>query len=431
VDALLEGSAPTAPALAASGPRRPRIVIVGAGFGGLEAAMHLGKAEADITVVDRRNYHLFQPLLYQVATAVLSPADIAQPIRSILSPHVNTRAMFASVTGVDIAGHAVLLHGRRLSYDQLVIATGARSHYFGHDEWAQFAPGLKTVEDATAMRRHILLAFEHAEDTDDLAERRRLMTFVVIGGGATGVELAGSLAELARSSLVRDFRRIDPASARIVLVESEQRLLPGFPPRLAAAAARALRRLGVELRLGVSVRNCDAAGADLDGERIESRNLIWAAGVAASPAAACLGAACGRGGRIRVRPDLTLPGHPEIFAIGDVAEVEDWPLPGVAAVAKQQGAYVARVIACRIAGTAPPGRFRYRNLGNVATIGRKEAVVDFGWLRFSGRIAWLIWSIAHIYYLIGFRNRTAIAFAWLWTYLTDERGVRLITGAEG
>ncbi len=431
MDALLERSAPEAPALAASEPPRPRIVIIGAGFGGLETAMHLGDVKADVTVVDRRNYHLFQPLLYQVATAVLSPADIAQPIRSILSPQTNSGVIFGTVTGIDVARHAVLLGERRLEYDQLVIATGARSHYFGHDEWAAFAPGLKTVEDATAMRRRILRAFERAEDNDDLLERRRLMTFLVIGGGATGVELAGSLAELARSSLVRDFRHIDPASARIVLVESEQRLLPGFPPRLAAAAARALDRLGVELRLGVSVRNCDPAGADIGGERIESRNLIWAAGVAASPAAAWLGAARGHGGRTRVGADLTLPGRPEIFVIGDVAEIENEPLPGVAAVAKQQGAYVAQVIACRITGKTPPGRFRYRNLGNVAAIGRREAVVDFGWLRLSGRVAWLIWSVAHIYYLIGFRNRTAIALAWLWTYLTNERGVRLITGVEG
>jgi NADH dehydrogenase len=412
--------------------RRPRIVIIGAGFGGPSAAVRLGRADADVTVIDRRNYHLFQPLLYQVATAALSPADIAAPIRGILSRQANTDVILGAVTGIDTAGRAVLLRERRIPYDQLVIATGAREAYFGHDEWTAVTSGLKNIEDATVMRRRILLAFERAEDSEDETERRRLLTFVVIGGGPTGVELAGALAELAKAALARDFRHIDPTTARIVLVEAGPRLLPSFPPRLSEVAARALTRLGVELRLSVGVTSCDAAGAVLGDERIESRTLIWAAGVTASPAATWLGLQPTRGGRVPVGPALTLPGHPEIFVIGDTAEVAGsrGPLPGVAPVAKQQGAYVARVIAARLVGKAPPAPFRYRNVGNLATIGRREAVVDFGWLRLTGRIAWLVWGIAHIYFLIGFRNRVAVAIDWLWSYLTYQRGARLITGED-
>ncbi len=416
---------------------RPHIVIIGAGFGGLSAAMRLGKVGADVTVIDRRNYHLFQPLLYQVATAALSPADIAAPIRGILSRQPNTNVILGTVTGIDIAGRAVLIGQRRIPYDQLVIATGARESYFGHDEWAAVTLGLKKIDDATAMRRRILVAFERAEDSDDEAERRLLLTFVIIGGGPTGVELAGALAELAKAALARDFRHIDPTTARIVLVEAGPRLLPSFPPKLSEVAARALTRLGVELRLGAKVTCCDCEGAVLGDERIESRTLIWAAGVAASPAAGWLGIASGRGGRVSVMADLSLPGHPEIFVIGDTAEVEGpdgQPLPGVAPVAKQEGAYVGRVIAARIAariaGARPPTPFRYRNLGNLATIGRKEAVVDFGRLQLTGRIAWLVWGLAHIYFLIGFRNRMAVAVDWLWSYLTYQRGARLITGQE-
>jgi NADH dehydrogenase len=411
---------------------RPHIVVIGAGFGGLSAATKLGRVAADVTIIDRRNYHLFQPLLYQVATAALSPADIAEPIRGILSRQENTAVILATVTGIDTAGRAVLLGERRIAYDQLVIATGAREAYFGHDEWAAVTSGLKNIEEATAMRRRILLAFERAEDSEDEAERRRLLTFVVIGGGPTGVELAGALAELANAALARDFRHIDPTAARIVLVEAGPRLLPSLPPRLSERAARALTRLGVEVRLGAAITNCDAEGAVLGGERLESRTLIWAAGVTASPAVAWLGLPPARGGRVPVGPDLTLPGHPEIFVIGDTAEVAgpNGPLPGVAPVAKQQGAYVARLIAARLGGKAPPAPFRYRNVGNLATIGRKEAVVDFGWLRLTGHIAWLVWSIAHIYFLIGFRNRMAVAIDWLWSYLTYQRGARLITGGE-
>lgn len=411
---------------------RPRIVIIGAGFGGLTAAMRLGGVDAAITVIDRRNHHLFQPLLYQVATAALSAADIAAPIRNILSRQANTGVILGTVTGLDIAGRSVLVGERRIPYDQLIVASGARDSYFGHDEWAAVTSGLKIVEDAETMRRRILLAFERAEDSDDEADRRRLLTFVIIGGGPTGVELAGALAELAKAALVRDFRRIDPTTARIVLVEAGPRLLPSFPPRLSAIAATDLRRLGVELRLGVKVTRCDADGAELGEERIESRTLIWAAGVAASPAAAWLGVAAGAGGRVPVDPDLTVPGHPEIFVIGDTALVgtRRSPLPGVAPVAKQQGAYVARVVAARLAGKRAPGPFRYRNRGSLATIGRRAAVVDLGWLQLKGRLAWLIWGCAHIYLLIGFRNRMVIAVDWLWSYLTYQRGARLIIGRD-
>ena len=416
----------------AASSARPRIVIIGAGFGGLSAATRLGHIAADLTIIDRRNYHLFQPLLYQVATAALSPADIAAPIRGILSRQVNTDVILGRVTGIDVEGRAVLLGERRVQYDQLVIATGAREAYFGHDEWANVTLGLKKIEDATTMRRRILLAFELAENCEDENERRRLLTFVIIGGGPTGVELAGALAELAKAALARDFRRIDPTTARIVLIEGGPRLLPSFPPRLSQAAAQALTRLGVELRLSAMVTGCDAEDAVLGKERIASRTLIWAAGVAASPAARWLGVTAGRGGRIAVGADLTLPGHPEIFVIGDTAEVAgpEGPLPGIAPVAKQQGAYVARVIVARLARKPTPRPFRYRSLGNLATIGRREAVVDFGWLRLTGRIAWLVWGAAHIYFLIGFRNRIAVAIDWLWSYLTYQRGARLITGEE-
>ena len=415
-----------------AGVSRPRIVIIGAGFGGLSAAKRLGQVAADVTVIDRRNHHLFQPLLYQVATAALSPADIAAPIRGILATQANTHVILGSVTGIDTAGRSVLIGNRRIPYDLLIIATGARENYFGHDEWAAVTSGLKTIEDATTMRRRILVAFDRAEDSDDEAEQRRLLTFVIIGGGPTGVELAGALAELAKAALARDFRHIDPTTARIILVEAGPRLLPSFPPKLSAVAARALTRLGVELRLGTTVTRCDRGGAVLDDEGIESRTLIWAAGVAASPAATWLGVGPGRGGRVVMTSDLSLPEHPEIFVIGDTAQVEgpDGALPGVAPVAKQEGAYVARVIAARLAGKRPPARFRYRNLGNLATIGRKEAIVDFGRLRLTGRIAWLVWGLAHIYFLIGFRNRMAVAVDWLWSYLTYQRGARLITGQE-
>jgi NADH:ubiquinone reductase (H+-translocating) len=350
------GKPPTASA------RRPHIVIIGAGFGGLSAATGLGRAAA-VTVIDQRNHHLFRPLLYQVATAALLPADIAAPIRGILSRQANTEVILGTVTGIDVAGRAVLIGERRIPYDQLVIATGARESYFGHDKWAAVTSGLKTIEDATTMRRRILIAFERAEACLDEIERRGQLTFVIIGGGPTGVELAGALAELAKAALACDFRHIDPTTARIVLIEAGRRLLPGFSASLSEAAARALARLGVEVRLGAKVTSCGVDGAMLGDEQITSRTVIWAAGVAASPAAGWLGIEPGRGGRVPVGPDLTLPGHPEIFVIGDTAQVTGprGPLPGVAPVAKQQGAYVARVIAARLAGKPPPGPFRYRD----------------------------------------------------------------------
>jgi len=411
---------------------RPRVVIIGAGFGGLSAAMRLAHVAADVTVIDRRNHHLFQPLLYQVATAALSPADIAAPIRGILARQGNTDVTLGTVTGIDTTGRAVLIGERRIAYDQLVIATGARESYFGHDEWAAVTSGLKSIEDATTMRRRILVAFERAEDCADEAERRRLLTFVIIGGGPTGVELAGALAELARAALARDFRHIDPSTARIVLIEGGPRLLPSFPPGLSEKAAQALARLGVEVRLDAMVTSCDEDGVVVGNTRIDGRTLIWAAGVAASPAAIWLGIEPGRGGRAPVGTDLTVPGHPEIFVIGDTAQVAGpgGPLPGVAPAAKQQGAYVARAIAARLAGKPPPGPFRYRDFGNLATIGRHQAVVDFGWLRLTGRLAWLAWGVAHIYFLIGFRNRLAVAIDWLWSYITYQRGARLITGQD-
>jgi len=411
---------------------RPRVVIIGAGFGGLSTAMRLAHVAADVTVIDRRNHHLFQPLLYQVATAALSPADIAAPIRGILARQANTDVTLGTVTGIDTTGRAVLIGERRIAYDQLVIATGARESYFGHDEWAAVTSGLKSIEDATTMRRRILVAFERAEDCADEAERRRLLTFVIIGGGPTGVELAGALAELARAALARDFRHIDPSTARIVLIEGGPRLLPSFPPGLSEKAAQALARLGVEVRLDAMVTSCDEDGVVVGNTRIDGRTLIWAAGVAASPAAIWLGIEPGRGGRAPVGTDLTVPGHPEIFVIGDTAQVAGpgGPLPGVAPAAKQQGAYVARAIAARLAGKPPPGPFRYRDFGNLATIGRHQAVVDFGWLRLTGRLAWLAWGVAHIYFLIGFRNRLAVAIDWLWSYITYQRGARLITGQD-
>jgi NADH:ubiquinone reductase (H+-translocating) len=410
---------------------RPRVVIIGAGFGGLSAATALKKAPVIATVIDRRNYHLFQPLLYQVATAALSPADIASPIRGILRRQKNAEVLLAKVVGIDKERREVVLPDRRLPYDLLVVATGARHAYFGHDEWEPFAPGLKKIDDATELRRRLLLSFERAEITADEAERRRLLTFVVIGGGPTGVEMAGAIAELAKMALARDFRHIDPRQSRVMLIEAGPRILSSFPPELSEKAERALRGLGVEVRTGAAVTGCDAEGVQLGEERIPSGCIVWGAGVAASPAAKWLEADSDKAGRVMVNPDLTLPGHPEIFVIGDTAHLpgpDGKPLPGVAPVAKQQGKYVAKLIAARVAGAREPGPFRYRNLGNLATIGRRAAVADFGWIRVSGRLAWLLWGLVHIYFLIGFRNRMAVILDWLWAYLTFQRGARLITG---
>lgn len=410
---------------------RPHIVIVGAGFGGLGAAHALARADAEVTVIDRRNYHLFQPLLYQVATAGLSPAQIASPIRAILRRAANVQVLLGRVTGVDLDRHTVMVEDRALSYDYLVLATGARHSYFGHDEWESVAPGLKKIDDATAIRRRILTAFENAEAADTYEARRRLLTFVVIGGGPTGVEMAGAIAELARVALRHDFRHFDPREATIVLVEAGQRVLPAFPESLSKAARRSLQGLGVEIRLGTPVTQCDSEGVIIGNERLPAATIIWAAGVAASSAARWLGAEKDRVGRILVDPDLTLPGHPEIFCIGDTAHVtgpDGKPLPGLAPVAKQQGAYVAGVLRARLAGKRAPGPFRYRDLGTVATIGRRAAVADFGWLKLTGTLAWLLWGAVHISFLIGFRNRLIVTLDWLWSYVTFQSGARLITG---
>jgi NADH:ubiquinone reductase (H+-translocating) len=409
---------------------RPRVVIVGAGFGGLTVAKALAKAPVDITVVDQRNYHLFQPLLYQVATAALSPADIASPIHTILKGQRNTSVMLAKVTGIDISAREVMTGDRRVSFDYLVLATGARHAYFGHDDWEAFAKGIKTIDDATGPRRKILLAFEKAEFETDPEKRNRLLTFVVVGGGATGVEMAGAIAELARKALAAEFRSIDPTHARIVLIEAGPRLLPVFEEHLSEAARRSLEDLGVEVRVSTAVTSCDEAGVSLGDERVGSRTIIWAAGVQASQAGQWLGAETDRAGRVKVAPDLSVPGHPNIFIIGDTAHVLDMdgkPLPGVAPVAKQEGKYVARLIRAQVAGgDLPP--FRYP--GALATIGQKRAVVQFRRLRLSGYLAWWIWSVAHVYFLIGFRNRLVVAMNWAWTYVSFQRGTRLMTGPD-
>jgi NADH dehydrogenase len=410
----------------------PRIVIVGAGFGGLWTAKSLANAAVEVVIIDRENYHLFQPLLYQVATAGLSPADVAAPIRGIVGRFRNITVMLGEVIAVDVAARTVTIaDGRRVPYDILVLATGARHAYFGHDNWEAFAPGLKRIEDATEIRRRILIAFERAENESDASERQRLMTLVIVGGGPTGVELAGALAELTRRALAKDFRNIDPRATRIILVEAGARLLPSFPQDLSEDALRRLDRLGVEVRLGAPVTDVDASGVTIGAVRLEARAVIWAAGVAASPAGQWIGANSDRAGRIKVEPDLTVPGHPEIFAIGDTASTYDAsgkPLPGVAPVAKQQGRYVGRVIKLRPRKIERTEPFRYRDYGNLATIGRKAAVIDFGWIHLRGFVAWLIWTVAHIYFLIGFRNRAVVALNWLWAYFTFQRGARLITG---
>ncbi len=414
-------------------PARPRVVIVGAGFGGLSAAKALAGSAFDVTVIDQHNYHLFQPLLYQVATAGLSPADIASPIRGILHRQQNANVMLGKVSGVDVARREVLVEGRRVPFDTLILATGAQHAYFGHDDWAAYAPGLKTIDDATYIRRRILLAFEKAETEADPDERARLLNFVVVGGGPTGVEMAGAIAELANRALAADFRSIDPRCARIILVEAAPRLLTPFDPSLSDAAKRSLEQLGVDVRLGTAVTACDAEGASVGKDRIESRTVIWAAGVMASPAGRWLGAETDRAGRAKVNPDLSLPGYPDIFVIGDTAfatGADGKPLPGVAPVAKQQGQYVAALLIARAEGRAV-APFRYRDFGSLATIGRKRAVAQLGRLRIKGFVAWLLWSVAHIYFLIGFRNRLIVAMNWAWNYVTFQRGTRLITGISG
>lgn len=408
----------------------PKVVIVGAGFGGLSAAKALSDARVHVTLVDRRNHHLFQPLLYQVATAGLAPTQIATPIRAILRKQRNADVMLAEVTGVDTKAKHVLMGARRLRYDFLVLATGARHSYFGRDEWERFAPGLKTLEDATAQRKRILLAFERAELEVDAVERARLTTFVVIGGGPTGVETAGAIAELAKKALAKDYRRINPHCARIILVEAGSRLLAAFPEDLSANARCELERLGVEVRTGAAVTACDAEGVTLGAERIESRCVIWAAGVQASPAAKWLNAKADRAGRTIVGPDLRVQGRDEVFIIGDVAaatSADGKMLPGVAPVAKQQGAYVAGAIRALLKKKRLKP-FAYSDFGSMATVGRKAAIADFRGWHLRGFAGWVVWSLAHVYFLIGFRNRVAVTLDWIWSYLTFERGARLITG---
>jgi NADH dehydrogenase len=412
---------------------KPRIVIVGAGFGGLAVAKGLAKADADITLIDRQNHHLFQPLLYQVATAGLSPAEIAWPVRHLLRRQRNTRVLMGEVTAVDPARQVVMLSDGPIAYDWLVLATGATHGYFGRDEWAEHAPGLKSLDDATAIRRRLLLAFERAEMASNPAVARRLLTVIIVGGGPTGVELAGAVAELARRALARDFREIDPRQTRVLLIEAGPRLLANFPEELSSYTARALKKLGVEVRLGQAVTHCDATGVRVGEELIEAGTLVWAAGVRASPAADWLGAEQDRAGRVAVAPDLSVPGHDAVYVIGDTAlarNPDGSPLPGIAPVAKQQGAFVARVIAGRIAGRAVPPAFAFRDRGLLATVGRKAAVIAYGRLRLSGWLAWWLWGAAHVYFLVNLRNRVIVVTQWLWSYLIFERGARLITGAD-
>ena len=410
----------------------PRVIIVGAGFGGLTAAQHLARAPVEVVLIDRHNYHLFQPLLYQVATAALSPADIAAPIRHVLRDQKNTTMLLDEVVDVNAGARTVRLRdGGALGFDHLVLATGSVYSYFGHADWPRYAPGLKSIDDATDIRRRLLLAFEKAETTDDAAARQQLMTFVLVGAGPTGVEMAGALAELARAALAEDFRRINPRAARILLIEAGPRVLAGFPEKLAAFAAASLRRMGVELLLDTKIEAIDGDGVVANGERIAAATVVWCAGVEATPVARWLRAEASRGGTVRVAPDLSVPGHPEIFVIGDAALVLDRngkPLPGVAPVAKQQGRYVAAVITARIAGAPPPRPFRYRDQGALATIGRSSAIADLPFVKLTGWIAWVLWGIVHIYFLIGFRNRLSVFVNWVWAWLTYARGARLITG---
>jgi NADH:ubiquinone reductase (H+-translocating) len=415
---------------------RPRVVIIGGGFGGLAAAKALARAPVDVILIDRRNHHLFQPLLYQVATAALSPGQIARPIRAILRRQANATVLLDDVVGIDRRAKCVI--GRAagpIPFDSLVVATGATHAYFGHDEWSAAAPGLKTLEDATAIRRRILEAFERAElAADNVALRDAFLTFVIVGGGPTGVEMAGSIAELARHTLADDFRNIDPTTARIILLEAGPRVLPAMPEKLSAAAKAGLERLGVEVRVNTAVTDCSSDHVMAGPERIACRTIIWAAGVQASPAARWLGPdiPADRAGRIEVDADLSVPGSPEIFIIGDAAKVvgpDGRQVPGIAPAAKQQGHYVASVITARLAGRLAPKPFRYVDRGNLATIGRGEAVADLGWLQLKGVIAWWFWGAVHIFFLIDFHNRVSVMFDWLWSYLSFGRNVRLITSA--
>jgi NADH dehydrogenase len=411
----------------------PRVVIVGAGFGGIACARALRHAPASITLIDRQNYHLFQPLLYQVATAGLSPADIAIPIRAIFRDQFNAKVMLAAVTGVDTERREVLADGFKLPYDYLVIATGATHSYFGQDAWAPFAPGLKRVDDATFVRRRVLEAFERAEVAESEAERRRLLSFIIVGGGPTGVELAGAIAELARVGMEKDFRNFDPATAEIILVQAGPRLLPAFPESLSEVARRSLADIGVNVLLNSKVRLIDADGVMVNDRRIYSRTVLWAAGVAASPAAKWLNAEADNAGRVKVQRDLSVPHLPDVYVIGDTALANCWkgePVPGLAPAAKQGGAFVAKVIRAKLRGEPASHVFSYRHMGSLATIGRKSAVADFGFVRLRGAMAWWLWGIAHVLFLLGSRNRVAVVLNWIWSYITYRASTRLITSSS-
>lgn len=407
-----------------------RVLIIGGGFGGLEAAKALARTPVEVTVIDRQNHHCFQPLLYQVATATLSPADVAWPIRSILSRQRNATVLMANVSGVDIEHRLVRTNAGEFPFDQLVIATGVTHAYFGNDNWAPYAPGLKRIEDATEIRRRILTAFEQAELATDAPTREALTTFVIVGGGPTGVEMAGAIADMAKEALPRDFRNIDPSHARVVLLEAGPRLLAAFPEALSDYAHRALVKRGVEVHTGAPVTEIGPEQVSIGDLSIRAGAVVWAAGIAASAAADWLGADRDRAGRVRVLGDLTVLGSPEIFVIGDTAAVtgaDGKPVPGIAPAAKQMGRYVARVIAARATRRLPPPPFSYRHQGDLATIGRKAAVVKLGKLTLKGFMGWAFWGVAHVYFLIGFRNRIAVAFSWLWDYVTFGRRARLIT----
>lgn len=418
----------------ADAAERPKVVIVGAGFGGLAAAKALKRAPVDIEIIDRRNYHLFQPLLYQVATADLSPADIAWPIRGIFSRQRNVAVTLSEVQGIDLVAKQVDTAAGGVDYDYLIVATGAHHAYFGNDHWEAHAPGLKRLVDATEIRRRVLMAFERAELAKDPEARARELTFVVVGGGPTGVEMAGAIAELAHFTLARDFRRITPTDARVILIEAGDRLLAPFPPDLSAKARASLEKLGVEVWTGVQVQDISAAGVTSTNGFLLAATVVWGAGVAVKHLGEWLGAETDRSGRVIVSPDLSVPGHGDVFVIGDAAKVawkDEQDVPGIAPAAKQEGVFAARVIADRIAGKETTSPFRYRHAGNLATIGRHAAVIDFGRIKLSGFVAWWLWGIAHIYFLIGVRQPVMVALSWFWSYLTYAKGARLITGVVG
>ncbi|WP_037150997.1 NAD(P)/FAD-dependent oxidoreductase [Rhizobium freirei] len=411
-----------------------RVVVVGGGFGGVQVVNDLKGAPVRITMIDRRNHHLFQPLLYQVATTLLATSEIAWPIRNFFRDRPEVTTLLAEVVGVDSEAHQVLLkNGQRIPYDTLVLATGATHAYFGHDEWEPVAPGLKTLEDATTIRRRVLLAFEQAEMESDPAIREALLTFVIVGAGPTGVELAGIISELARTTLPKEFRNIDTSKAKIILVEAGPRVLAAFAEDLSDYARRELESHGVDLRFGKPVTSCTAEGVTIGDVFVPCRTIVWAAGVEASPAAKWLDIPADRAGRAVVDRDLRAPGKRDVFVIGDTAAVmrdDGSPVPGIAPAAKQQGAYVARVIKAKLAGKPAPGPFHYRHQGSLATIGKSAAIIDFGWLKLRGWLAWWVWGLAHIYFLIGVRWRIAVAWSWLWIYISRQHSARLITQKE-